>query len=309
MTTARPSDNARNAVARRAQNAAAPQDDRPEPNAIRLVQQMRDTGEWQRALPASIITPERFTRVALTALRRNPDLLKCNRDSIIGSLVTAAQLGLEPNTPLGQCSLIPYKGECTLQIEYRGYVTLARRSGQIESVVARTVYENDEFDLAYGLDDRLVHKPAKGERGGEIGYYAVAKYVGGGYNFLYMTRAEVDAHRRKFSKQPNGPAWRDSFRAMAEKTVLRALFKFMPLSVELARADGADEQVRRTADLEDIDVRTDPGVIDAEPVDESGVNPASGEVAPADRQLLDADPVEVEDPPEHIAGWDTEDPQ
>lgn len=273
MTIA-PSDNARNQVTQR-RNGNQPA---AQPDVLQQINQMQTSGEWARALPTNIITPERFTRVALTALRKNPDLMRCDAKSVIASLVTAAQLGLEPNTPLGQCSLIPYKGECTLQIEYRGYVALSRRSGQIQSVVARTVYSNDEFEIEYGLEERLVHKPASGEPGDPIGYYSVARYVGGGHNFLYMTRDAVEKHRRKFSKQPNGPAWRDSFDSMALKTVLRALFKFMPLSVELARADAVDEAPRTSTNLDDIDVR--PDYIDAEPIDTppEGVNTDTGEV-------------------------------
>lgn len=270
--TVSPSSAARTQVAQRAQdNGQQPK------TLVQLVTSMQTSGEWNRALPANIITPERFTRVALTALRKNPDLQKCNPESVMGALVTAAQLGLEPNTPLGQCSLVKYGNECTLQIEYRGYVALARRSGQIESVVARTVFAHDDFELEYGLDEKLVHRPAKGEAGDPVGYYAVAKYMGGGHNFLYMTRDAVDKHRKKFSKQPNGPAWANSFDSMAQKTVLRALFKFMPLSVELARADAVDETPRRSADLDAIDEQ--PEVLYAEAIDdEPGVDTATGEV-------------------------------
>jgi len=298
-TVARPSDASRNALAKRAQNQ--PAQNGGEPSLRQRIMAMKDSGEFAAALPMDIITPDRFTRVALTALSKNPDLGDCTWQSVLGALVTAAQLGLEVNTPLGQASLVKYGRDCTLQIEYRGYISLARRSKMIESVVARTVFEHDTFEIEYGLDDRLVHKPViSGDRGAVRGYYAVAKYVGGGYNFVWMTRADVDEHRKKFSKQPNGPAWSRSFDSMGQKTVLRQMFKFMPMSVELARAYSADDQVRTDTNLEALDTGN-PDVIDAEPVDPPH-DAATGEIVPGD-------PVEVEDPPEHIAGWDTEDPQ
>ena len=61
----------------------------------------------EKALP-SVITPERFTRMALTAVSMNPELGACTPESFCGAMMQAAQLGLEPNTPLGQAYLIPY---------------------------------------------------------------------------------------------------------------------------------------------------------------------------------------------------------
>ncbi|NCC91426.1 MAG: recombinase RecT, partial [Spirochaetia bacterium] len=77
-----------------------------------------------KALP-SVITAERFTRIALTALSSNPKLAECDRNSFLGGLMQAAQLGLEPNTPLGQAYLIPFRNkkkgitECQFQIGYK----------------------------------------------------------------------------------------------------------------------------------------------------------------------------------------------
>ena len=67
-------------------------------------------GAIKQALP-SVITPERFTRMATTALTTTPKLQVCTPASFVGALMTAAQLGLEPNTPLGQAYLIPYSNK------------------------------------------------------------------------------------------------------------------------------------------------------------------------------------------------------
>lgn len=105
--------------------------------------------EIKRALP-EVITPERFTRMALSALNTTPKLAECSQMSFLSALMNAAQLGLEPNTPLGQAYLIPYKNksglECQFQIGYKGLLDLAYRNPEMQIVQAHEVYENDEFD-------------------------------------------------------------------------------------------------------------------------------------------------------------------
>ena len=126
--------------------------------------------EIKKALP-EILTPERFTRMALSALNTNPKLRECTQMSFLAALMNAAQLGLEPNTPLGQAYLIPYKNnrkgimECQFQIGYKGMIDLSYRNPQIQMIAAHEVYENDTFDYELGLPPRLVHRPVLEERG------------------------------------------------------------------------------------------------------------------------------------------------
>ena len=91
----------------------------------------------EKALP-SVITPERFTRIALTAYSRNEKLQECTAESFLGSMMQAAQLGVEPNTPLGQAYLIPYRNkgvmEVQFQLGYRGMIDLAYRSGEVQNL-------------------------------------------------------------------------------------------------------------------------------------------------------------------------------
>ena len=141
--------------------------------------------EIKKALP-SVITPERFTRIALSATSNNPELTQCTPISFISALLNAAQLGLEPNTPLGQAYLIPYKNkgklECQFQIGYKGLIDLAYRNGDMQTIQAHTVYSNDEFDFSYGLNGTLVHKPAKENRGEPVYFYGFFKTTNGGYS-------------------------------------------------------------------------------------------------------------------------------
>lgn len=105
------------------------------------------TPEIQRALPKHM-NADRISRIAMTVLRTNEKLRKCNPMSFMGALMQSAQLGLEPNTGLGQAYLIPYGNEVQFQVSYKGLIELAHRSGQYSAIYAHEVYENDEFSYS-----------------------------------------------------------------------------------------------------------------------------------------------------------------
>ncbi len=196
--------------------------------------------EFAKALP-SVLTPERFTRMALTALTKTPKLAQCAPSSFMGAMLEAAQLGLEPNTPLGQAYLIPYGNKCQFQIGYKGLIDLAYRSEELRSIEAHEVYENDVFDFEFGLNPKLVHKPAIKDRGEVVWYYAVYHLVNGGCGFEVMSREDVETHARKYSKTFNNGPWQTDFDEMAKKTVLKKVLKYAPLKSDFARGISADE--------------------------------------------------------------------
>lgn len=205
------------------------------------IREMED--QFRLAMPKGAEATQ-LVRDALTALRTTPGLLKCDRTTVLGGLMTCAQLGLRPGV-LGHAWLIPFGNKAQLVIGYQGLVELAHRSGRISSLIARVVYEHDTFDVDYGLNDNLVHKPAmSGSRGKPVAYYAIAKYIGGGYSFIVMTQDEMLEYRDEFAKSKNSGPWRDNFEAMALKTTVRQLSKWMPKSTEFASAIAADETVR-----------------------------------------------------------------
>ncbi|MDD7433816.1 MAG: recombinase RecT [Peptoniphilaceae bacterium] len=195
------------------------------------------------ALPENIQS-ERFQRVALTAFSGNPKLQKADPVSFIAAMMQSAQLGLEPNTPLGQAYLIPYGNQIQFQIGYKGLIDLALRSGKYRSIYAHEVRENDEFSIEYGIEETIKHVPNMvGDRGEVTGYYAVYKLENGGYGMFYMTKKEVMEHARKFSKTFNNGPWKTDFDAMAKKTVLKQVLKYAPMSIELQQATSIDENV------------------------------------------------------------------
>jgi recombination protein RecT len=210
-------------------------------------------GEIARALPKHM-TPERLSRIALTTIRTNPKLLECNVPSLMAAVMQAAQLGLEPGL-IGHCYIIPYGKEATFIIGYKGMIDLARRSGQIQSINAHVVYDNDFIELEYGLEDKLKHVPwhlrsdKKFTESGDIkGAYMVAKFKDGGHQIHYMPYAEIMKHRDRSSGYMNAKKynrtdnpWISDEEEMCKKTVVRSGWKFLPISVEMASTVTKDE--------------------------------------------------------------------
>ena len=221
----------------------------------------------EKALP-SVITPERFTRIALTAYSRNEKLQECTAESFLGSMMQAAQLGVEPNTPLGQAYLIPYRNkgvmEVQFQLGYRGMIDLAYRSGEVQNIQAHEVYENDTFEYELGLEPKLRHIPALKDRGNVILYYAVFKLTNGGVGFEVMSKEDVEAFAKKKSKTYGTGPWQSDFDAMAKKTLVKRLLKFAPLKSDFVRAVTADETIKSGISENMADLPDETVTIDAE---------------------------------------------
>ena len=209
----------------------------------------RMKGEIAKALP-SVMTPERFTRIVTSAISTTPQLAQTTPQSFLGAMMTAAQLGLEPNTPLGQAYLLPYKNhgrlECQFQLGYKGLIDLAYRSGQVTIIQAHEVRENDEFSYSFGLEPTLHHVPARSDRGQVVCYYAMFRTKDGGFGFEVMSREDVEAHARKYSKSYGGSfsPWSTNFDEMAKKTVLKKCLKYAPLKSDFIRAVASDETIK-----------------------------------------------------------------
>jgi recombination protein RecT len=234
-------------------------------------------GEIKKALP-SVITPERFTRMVLSAISVNPKLGDCTPTSFLGAMMNAAQLGLEPNTPLGQAYILPYNNKGTMeaqfQIGYKGLIDLAWRSEEVSDIQAHVVYENDKFEYGYGLNGKLDHTPALKDKGEAIAVYAVFRTKNGGYGFEVMSMDDVRAHAEKYSKAFNSSysPWATSFEEMAKKTVLKRVLKYAPLKSDFVRAVAQDGTIKKELSNDMYDV---PGTIVVD--DGSEVNTETGE--------------------------------
>lgn len=206
----------------------------------------RSKSQIMAALPRHM-TAERMMRVCNTAVQRTPKLLDCEPRSLIGAIVQASQLGLEPDGTLGHAYLIPFNNRKTGKVEcqfipgYKGLIELARRSSQISTIYSQVVHSNDQWEFCYGLDPKLAHTPTDGEPGEVIAVYAVARLRDGGAQFEWLWRREVDAIRKSSRAANDGP-WVTHYEEMAKKTALRRLCKMLPTSPELTRAVALDEQ-------------------------------------------------------------------
>ena len=217
------------------------------------------------ALPKFLDT-DHFVRSAITEFRLNPALAECSVPSVLGYFMQAAACGLEPASMLGQCYPVPFNNKKTGQKEaqficgYRGMLSIARRSGEIASVVAEIVHEKDEFTIEYGMEPKLVHKPfIDGDPGPMKGAYVVVRFKGEGVEPLikYMSKAEIDKHRARSKAGSYGP-WVTDYDEMAKKTVFRSVFKWLPISIEQIQATTTDGSVSRynadakTNDIDDL---------------------------------------------------------
>lgn len=238
----------------------------------------------KKALP-SVITPERFTRMVLSALSSTPKLAECSPQSFLAAMMTAAQLGVEPNTALGQAYLLPYRNhgqmECQFQLGYKGLIDLAYRSGEVSVIQAHTVYENDVFEYELGMDPKLRHVPAKADRGEAVAYYAMFKTKDGGYGFEVMSVDDVQRHAQRYSKSygSGSSPWRSNFDEMAKKTVLKRALKYAPLKSDFVRGVAQDETIK--AELSDeMYAVPDETVFEAEgeEIDSTAVDTETGEV-------------------------------
>ena len=196
------------------------------------------------------LTPERLVRVAVAAMSRSPKLMACTRESLLLAIMEAGQLGLEAGSPLGHAYLVPFENkrkntiEATLIIGYKGMIELARRSGQVASSEARVVYERDAFDVEFGLNPKLTHRPFfGGDRGQPVLAYAVIKMKGDGDEAIVevMTRTEIEQIRAR-SKSPSEGPWVTDWEAMARKTVMRRAMKYAPMPTAVAEALAYEER-------------------------------------------------------------------
>lgn len=190
----------------------------------------RMTPEIRKALP-KYMDPDRMTRLALTAIRSEQKLLACSPESLMASVMKAAQVGLEIDGMLGHAYLVPFGNQATLIAGYKGLILLARRSKQIETIEAHAVYESDDFRYEYGSNAFLRHVPGSGQkRGNFLGAWAMTRFKGASRpQFEFMDAAKIEA-RRSRSKQASSGPWKTDYEAMAVKTVLRQHSKIWPLT-------------------------------------------------------------------------------
>ncbi len=239
----------------------------PEQSLVAFINKPAMKNQLAAALPRHM-TADRMIRIVTTEIRKNPELAGCSQQSFIGAVVQCSQLGLEPGNALGHAYLLPFKKnkknqqtgkwefagmDVQLIIGYRGMIDLARRSNQIISISARTVRQCDNFHFEYGLNESLTHVPGEDEDSPITHVYAVARLKDGGVQFEVMTHNQIEKVRASSKAGENGP-WKDYWEEMAKKTVIRRLFKYLPVSIEMQKAVILDEKAEANVDQENSSV-------------------------------------------------------
>lgn len=214
------------------------------------------TGEWAKVLP-SVCTPERFARVALSCINSNPKLAQTlmtpsGKASLCAAFMKAAEVGLEPNGR--DAHIIPYMNHgqpsVQFQLDYKGIVQLARRSGDIRAIIPGVVKEEDEFSFVNGEIHHVIDykKPTRGKA---YAWYVRVQFKDGSEQCDCMGKEDVEAIRKR-SKSPNNGPWMTDYDAMAVKTVFKRMSKWLPLSSEINRAiqlDNEDERDNAAIDV------------------------------------------------------------
>lgn len=307
-------------------NAVRLSDMKPKDQIAHLLAQKK--GELAKMLPKTL-SIDRLLKVAQIAATTTPALLKCDVPSLVGAIGLCAQMGLEPNTVLGHAYLVPFNtkrkdasgaerwvNSVQVIVGYKGLIELARRSGQIVSIAAHEVCERDHFELVYGLEEKLEHRPALGERGPVLGFYAVAKLKDGGHSFEFMSLHQVQEIMRATQSKGNYGPWKDHFLEMGRKTVIRRLAKYLPLSIEFQTAAALDSMADAGKDQRLETIECDFMVVpddDAHQVDQiegdvppaqpsARQRPAAVHVATPAAQRADADGV-IERPDQPATDW------
>lgn len=280
-------------------------------NSVALIDEVRTsltrmTPQFALALPPHI-PPERFTRVAITAVQNNPDLLNADRRSLYGACMRAAQDGLLPDGK--EAALVMFGKVATYMPMIGGILKKIRNSGELISITAHVVYTADEFD--YWVDEDGEHMKFRpsftANRGAVRLTFAHAKTKDGGVYIEVATEDQIKSIRDVSRSKNNGP-WAGPFAdEMRRKSALRRLSKRLPMSTDLDEMLHRDDELFAPPDLVEAATeqpaptpRTRPTRLNtvaaaaSEPADDDSVTIEGGEVIEHDN--ADQSPQEHDSP-------------
>lgn len=236
---------------------------------------------------------KKFVRTAINGIQRKPEILKCDRRSIYEACMRASQDGLILDGR--EAALVPYKGQAQYIPMVAGLLKKARQSGEISTISANVVYENDEFNYELGDFEQIIHRPALVNRGNPIAVYAICKLRDGGIHREVMSVEQIEAIRKRSRAASDGP-WVTDWSEMARKTVLRRITKYLPASTDLASViDDDDDDIK--AAVTDVDPGTGEATRD-KPATKPSRAKAAMQAAPRTIDV-DPEPVQSDDGPEY----------
>lgn len=186
-----------------------------------------------QALPPNV-TLEKFTRITLTAIQTNPELITADRQSLFNSVLKCAADGLAPDGR--EAALVIFKSKKGILCQYMPMIGGLRKvlAEHGFGLAAEVVYENDDFDYQLGDNPHLRHKPPKlgKPRGDLIGAYAIIRDLTSEKVVVteVMERAEIEKVRKisRSATSEYGP-WVNWYEEQCRKTVGRRAYKQAPL--------------------------------------------------------------------------------
>lgn len=273
------------------------------------------------------ISPAQFVQVVLSEVKKNEKLMQAfkeNPASVFASVLAGAEIGLMPSDLIGEFYLIPrsmkgadgkYRMTATPMVGYKGLVSILLRSGDVTRVHAEVVYEGDEFAPSYGLEPNIIHKPnfSAPRTSDKITHvYAVAKFRNGEYQFVVLTRREVEAIR-DMSKNSNSLYFndrQDPNNWMAKKAALIQLSKMLPKDYYSKKAVALDQSVEGGSVLT-LDENNQIKIVEGTPVKPtrfrniySTLNAPPAPEIPAPAPTEDIVPIKFEDDSDELPGSD-----
>lgn len=227
-------------------------DIKSESRALSPIQRFQGLLEKQKpqmanALPAHL-KADRMARLSMTAFTQNPKLLECDAKSVIGSIITACQLGLEIGVN-GQGYLVPYKGTCQFIPGWRGLVDLVARGGR-GTVMTGTIYKDQKYTFTDGARrDLVVHNETDCEDPSDITHvYAIGWVKGAEFPIIELWRmSKIIKHRDRYNKVGTRHYSYDNLEMYARKIPLLQVLKYMPMSIETTAAVQVAEAANRGA--------------------------------------------------------------
>ena len=210
--------------------------------------------------------------------------------TVLASAMVAATLDLPVVPTLGMAYIVPYKGQATFQIGYRGLIELAMRSGEFATIIDEVVYEGQLIRKNKFTGEYVFDEDAK-KSDKVIGVMARFDLVNGFSKTIYWSIEEIEEHAKKYSqayRSSYDSPWKSNFEQMAKKTVLKALLgKYAPKSVAMQTAIKFDQAkpVINSDDVQELEVDS----FDVQYVDNDKTPEATAQVVDPSKDLFGDD--------------------
>jgi len=246
------------------------------------------------------------------AFCESPDLLLCTPTSIMRSTMNSAFVGLPPNHALGLAAFVVFRDtkrgvtDCQFMPMVKGLVALAKRSGEIKDIQTRVVYAGDEFQVEWGTEPRIVHRPtSKSDRSKIEAAYSVAWLKDGSYSFEVVWAEDISAARAVAKTKNVWDSWPGE---MARKTAFKRHSKWLPGADELVRAINLDNELSDMTPTRDVDPLVAPRSRADQVADVLGAEPEVGPPAAEQEPDGPAPGPEDQSPPDAEEGDAGDDP-